>query len=56
VSENVDPRVTAAVVSQIPMGELAQPESIAHLALHLLSDEAIYTTGQIVSPNGGILV
>jgi 3-oxoacyl-[acyl-carrier protein] reductase len=56
VSENIDPRVTAAVVAQIPMGELAQPESIAHLALHLLSDEASYTTGQIVSPNGGIVV
>jgi len=24
------------------------------LALHLCSDEAAYTTGQIVSPNGGI--
>ena len=34
---------------------MGEPEHIAALALHLCSDEAGYTTGQVVSPNGGLI-
>jgi NAD(P)-dependent dehydrogenase (short-subunit alcohol dehydrogenase family) len=33
---------------------MGEPEHIAALALHLCSDEAGYTTGQVISPNGGL--
>ena len=33
---------------------MGEPEHVAALALHLCSDEASYTTGQVVSPNGGL--
>jgi NAD(P)-dependent dehydrogenase (short-subunit alcohol dehydrogenase family) len=33
---------------------MGEPEHIAALAMHLCSDEAAYTTGQVVSPNGGL--
>jgi 2-keto-3-deoxy-L-fuconate dehydrogenase len=36
------------------MRRMGRPEDVAALALHLCSDEAAYTTGQIVSPNGGM--
>ena len=55
-AEYIDPRVTEAFLATVPLGGKTPPETIAHLALHLLSDEASYTTGQIVSPNGGVVV
>jgi NAD(P)-dependent dehydrogenase (short-subunit alcohol dehydrogenase family) len=33
---------------------MGEPEHIAALALHLCSEEAAYTTGQVISPNGGL--
>ncbi len=39
---------------QIPMGRMGTVEEIAPLALHLCADEASYTTGQVISPNGGL--
>ena len=53
-AEGFDPRIREAFLATVPMGVPTQPETIAHLALHLCSDEASYTTGQIVSPNGGV--
>jgi NAD(P)-dependent dehydrogenase (short-subunit alcohol dehydrogenase family) len=33
---------------------MGEPDDVAALALHLCSDEARYTTGQVISPNGGL--
>lgn len=53
--EGIDPRVSQFILMQVPLGgRKTQPETIAALALHLTSDEAEYTTGQVVSPNGGL--
>lgn len=54
VQEEMDPRLLDLMLSQVPAGEMGEPEHIAALALHLCSDEAAYTTGQVVSPNGGL--
>jgi 3-oxoacyl-[acyl-carrier protein] reductase len=54
VQEEVDPRLLPILLSQVPLGGMGEPEHIAALALHLCSDEAGYTTGQVVSPNGGL--
>jgi acetoacetyl-CoA reductase len=43
-----------AIVQQIPMGRLAQPEEIAGLVAYLASDEAGYITGANISINGGL--
>jgi 3-oxoacyl-[acyl-carrier protein] reductase len=40
---------------QIPLGELAQPEDIAGLAVFLAGDGARQITGQTISVNGGQL-
>jgi 3-oxoacyl-[acyl-carrier protein] reductase len=42
-----------ALVDRIPMGRLARPEDISSTILFLLSDEASYTTGQILTVSGG---
>ena len=54
VQEEVDPRLLPILLAQVPLGGMGEPEHIAALALHLCSDEASYTTGQVVSPNGGL--
>ncbi len=51
--EEVDPRLMPVILAQVPAGRMGEPEDIAALALHLCSDEAAYTTGQVISPNGG---
>jgi len=43
-----------AIIQQIPMGRLAQPEEIAGLVAYLASDEASYITGANISINGGL--
>ena len=54
VQEEIDPRLLPLLLAQVPLGGMGEPEHIAALAMHLCSDEAAYTTGQVVSPNGGI--
>ena len=40
----------------IPMGRLATTEEIAELVAFMVSDKNSYMTGQIISPNGGMIV
>ncbi|MEM8699694.1 MAG: SDR family oxidoreductase, partial [Pseudomonadota bacterium] len=43
----------AAFVARQPMGRIAQPEEIAHLAVWLASDESAFVTGQAHVIDGG---
>lgn len=43
------------IIDDIPAGRLAQPEEIASLVYFLALPESGYLTGQIISPNGGIV-
>ncbi|MHC0428800.1 SDR family NAD(P)-dependent oxidoreductase [Streptomyces sp. O3] len=46
---------TAALMSRMaPLGRVGEPEDVAHTVLHLASDAASFTTGQILRPNGGV--
>ena len=38
----------------IPLGRFGKPEEVAALASFLVSDEAAYITGQVISINGGL--
>ncbi|MBR7798462.1 3-oxoacyl-ACP reductase FabG [Undibacterium fentianense] len=44
----------AAILSQIPMGKLGQPEDIADAAVFLASPSAGYITGTTIHVNGGM--
>ena len=46
--------VLDAIVEQIPMGRLAEPDEIAGLVGYLSSEEAGYITGTNISINGGM--
>jgi NAD(P)-dependent dehydrogenase (short-subunit alcohol dehydrogenase family) len=44
----------AAMVRHTPVGRIGAPEDIAACCAYMVSDEASFLTGQVLSPNGGI--
>ena len=42
--------------SQVPMKRAGQPSEIAPAYVYLASDDASYMTGQVLHPNGGVIV
>lgn len=44
------------LLEETPLGRLGHPEEIAQLALYLCSDAASFITGQVISPNGGLVI
>ncbi|MBS7528776.1 3-oxoacyl-ACP reductase FabG [Fusibacter paucivorans] len=44
------------MTEMVPMGRLGTPEEIAACVFYLASDGSDYLTGQILSPNGGIVM
>jgi 3-oxoacyl-[acyl-carrier protein] reductase len=43
-----------ALLGQIPLGHLGQPEDVAHAVAYLASSHAGYVTGQELHVNGGM--
>ena len=43
----------AAIVRQTPVQRIGKPEDIAACCAYIVSDEASFLTGQVLSPNGG---
>ena len=44
------------ITAQTPLGRTGSPRDIAALALFLASEDAQFITGQIISPNGGLII
>jgi 3-oxoacyl-[acyl-carrier protein] reductase len=47
-------KVKAAMLAQIPLGRIGQPEDVAEVVAFLASDKAAYITGQVIHINGGM--
>ncbi|MGH7846737.1 MAG: SDR family oxidoreductase [Candidatus Binatia bacterium] len=43
-----------STVRQTPVGRIGKPEEVAAACAYLISEEAGFCTGQVLSPNGGI--
>ncbi|MFO0728186.1 MAG: SDR family oxidoreductase [Myxococcota bacterium] len=50
----LDPAIREAAVKRVPMGRAGQAQEIAAMVAHLCSDEASYTSGQVISVDGGV--
>ncbi len=50
-----DPKTRAWMEGLHPLGRLGQPEEVAQAAIYFASDESSWTTGSIVTIDGGIM-
>jgi NAD(P)-dependent dehydrogenase (short-subunit alcohol dehydrogenase family) len=48
-----DSEIYASYIENTPMGDVGQPEDVAHLARFLLGDESRWITGQCINIDGG---
>lgn len=53
--QKVDPKLAEAIMSQIPMKRIGEPEEVSNLVLFLASDASSYMTGSTVVIDGGWL-
>ena len=44
------------LAEETPLGRIGTPEEVANSVVWLASDEASFITGQVLSPNGGLIV
>lgn len=52
----LDARTKEELKEETPLGLLGAPEDIAQTILFLASEKAKFITGQVISPNGGIII
>ena len=53
---HLDQSARAALCDQIPLGRLGTPGEVAEVVAFLASPAASYLTGQVISPNGGMIL
>lgn len=53
---HLSPDDLAALAEETPLGRIGTPEEAAAVIAFLASDEASFLTGQVVAPNGGLVV
>ena len=54
MNSNLDEKIKEELKTEIPLGRIGKPLDIYRCAKWLVEDE--YTTGQIISPNGGWVI
>ena len=54
MTDKIPDKIKNAMVSDIPIGRIGQPEDIANAILFLSSNLSSYITGEIINVNGGI--
>lgn len=56
MNANLDPAAMDALCEETPLGRIGSPSEIAGLILFLASEQGDFITGQVISPNGGIVI
>jgi len=54
MTADTPPMLRQITIMRTPLGRVGEPEEIAAVALFLVSDDASFVTGQVLSPNGGL--
>ena len=49
-------KVKEAMVADIPLSKMGEPENVADAVLFLVSDQASYITGQVINVDGGMVM
>jgi len=50
------PADLALLMEETPLGRIGTPDDVAHLVAFLASNRAGFLTGQVISPNGGLVI
>lgn len=56
MTANLSDETRAVLREETPVGRLGEPEDVAQCVLFLASPTASYLTGQVISPNGGLVI
>ncbi|MEG1875402.1 MAG: 3-oxoacyl-ACP reductase FabG [Angelakisella sp.] len=56
MNRQLSPDDLAALCEETPLGRIGQPEEIAAAVAWLASEKAGFVTGQVLSPNGGMVI
>ena len=60
IDTDMNAALTAEALSELadetPLGRIGTPEEIAKVVAWLASDEAGFITGQVIAPNGGLVI
>lgn len=56
MTSDLDEKIKAQVLNEIPLGYLGETEDIAHAVLFLASEKARYITGQVLTVDGGMVM
>jgi 3-oxoacyl-[acyl-carrier protein] reductase len=56
MNENISKEDLEEIINATPLIRLGSPRDVAETALFLASEKADFITGQVISPNGGILI
>lgn len=54
--DGMDDVIKGQIMAQTPIGRLGTPDEIASLVAYLASKESDFIVGQVISPNGGIVI
>lgn len=53
---NLDEETRAALIEETPLEKIAAPAEIAETIFYLASPQNTFITGQVISPNGGLVI
>lgn len=56
MNANLTPADLEALAEETPLGRIGRPEDVAGGAWFLASEEARFLTGQVLAPNGGLVI
>ena len=56
MNANLDDAAMAALAEETPRGVIGRPEDVAEAIWYLASDAAGFVTGQVLAPNGGLVI
>ena len=56
MNANLSPEDLAALAEETPLGRIGRPEDVAEALWYLASPGAEFVTGQVLAPNGGLVV
>ena len=56
MNAHLSPEDLEALADETPLGRIGTPEECASCALFLASEGASFVTGQVLAPNGGLVI